>query len=60
MTYKVILAENKQELEYLVNKAISEGWIPQGGVFVRSFDITGNTYFHLYQAMVKEAGRVVV
>jgi hypothetical protein len=46
--YNVIIVNNPERLVRLVNQAISEGWLPQGG-------ITNNGYGSWAQAMVKDA-----
>lgn len=47
MEYKIIAASNIGTLEQLVNRAIAEGWKPQGGV---SAD---GSYRMVFQAMVR-------
>jgi hypothetical protein len=45
MEYKLIRAELETEFLELVNKAINEGWIPQGGLALDSM--------YYFQAMIK-------
>jgi len=46
MVYQIITASNERELSSLVNLAITQGWIPTGGL---ALDDSG-----FYQAMIKE------
>ena len=50
MKYKILRAGEKKDLEKKVSVAISEGWIPVGGVSVCG----GYGHAHFHQAMTKE------
>ena len=52
MEYHVVVAEGVEELERLVNKKISEGYEPIGGISVHPETTT--MYFCLYQAMTRD------
>ena len=48
--YKVVGFQTLEHFEELVNEAISEGWVPQGGILAA--DVEGRA-FGFYQAMVR-------
>lgn len=50
--YIIIRAQTWNTMEDKVNKAIREGWEPQGGVSFSMTDATANTLY--VQAMTKE------
>ena len=47
MEYTIIQERVTEKFIAMVNKAIKEGWKPQGGVVI-------NQYLYFYQAMVRE------
>lgn len=56
LEYKILASEGNralQELETLVNHAISEGWEPQGGVMVSEANISDSTFTTFLQAMTR-------
>jgi len=53
MEYSVIKESELENLIDDVNKAIKEGWRPQGGVSVGTFRDSDNTYKHYAQAMIR-------
>ncbi|HXI24225.1 MAG TPA: DUF1737 domain-containing protein [Pyrinomonadaceae bacterium] len=48
MKYTIVEGSNVKELVEKVNKAIQEGWKPQGGMACK-----GSDYDRVYQAMVR-------
>jgi len=56
LEYKILQSEGNKalpELEILVNRAISEGWEPQGGVMVSEANISNLTFTTFLQAMIR-------
>lgn len=56
LEYKILMSESNKalpELEILVNRAISEGWEPQGGVMVSETNISDLPFATYLQAMVR-------
>jgi len=52
MKYKIVRADKSSEMEAEVNKLISEGWTPCGGICVHSDGYIGIPKEY-YQAMTK-------
>ncbi|HIJ81188.1 MAG TPA: DUF1737 domain-containing protein [Desulfuromonadales bacterium] len=58
LEYKIIQAEGNKalpELESLVNRALSEGWEPQGGVMISEANIGGISFTTCLQAMIRRS-----
>ena len=56
LEYKILISEGNKglsELETLVNRAISEGWEPQGGVMVSEANINDCSFVSYHQAMIR-------
>ncbi len=55
LTYKIVTGRSNEELANSVQRALENGWQPQGGVSVTP-PCEGDNWYHnltLYQAMVK-------
>lgn len=56
LEYKILSSEGNNaapDLENLVNRAISDGWEPQGGVMVSDANISNLTFTTFLQAMIR-------
>ena len=56
LEYKILSSEGNKalsELEAFVNRAISEGWEPQGGVMVSVANISDTSFTTYLQAIVR-------
>lgn len=56
LEYKILESEGNKarpELESLVNRSISEGWEPQGGVMVSEASINNCSFVSYHQAMIR-------
>ncbi len=56
LEYKILESEGNKahtELETIVNRAISEGWEPQGGVMISEANIGDYPYTSYLQAMIR-------
>jgi hypothetical protein len=55
VSYYVAYGETHDEFTQSVNRAINEGWVPQGGVSVSHLKLRedGDIHIELLQAMVK-------
>ena len=53
MKYTVAIGRDPNNLSQMVNKAIEDGWIPQGGICVVSSIGPTFTGGNFYQALVK-------
>jgi hypothetical protein len=56
LEYMILESEGnkaRSELEILVNRAISEDWVPQGGVMISETNISDYPYTSYLQAMIR-------
>ena len=56
LEYKILKTDGNKalpELETLVNRAISEGWEPQGGVMISEANISDISFTTCLQAMIR-------
>jgi hypothetical protein len=56
LEYKILSSEGNNagpDLEKLVNRAISDGWEPQGGVMVTEANISDCSFVSYHQAMIR-------
>lgn len=55
--YKIITRGGTDSLEYAVNAAIRDGWIPHGNLVFRVETTTLTEYHYYMQPMVKEGDK---